>query len=174
MLYTQVAYWSVSVAEEYSATQVLISPMCMCFLFMTNNLITAALYTWASLCKSLPGQTRHDPRMEANGKPTIVSWSSCLTDFRFLFKGNDPDYITVYSILGQDVSALKPLDTSTGLVLYSLAIAEDGNQQASNIYGNMMDYAQHRGGLLCTFKVFRVYTVLLNCKNIQVKFICVL
>ena len=117
-----------------------------------------ALHTWASLCKCFPGQICQDPLLEAHNSPTTISWSSCLSDFRFLFKGDNLDFVRLYSRHDKKVTALKPVDSSTGPVLYSLLVGADGNEQASSIYSNMMDYAQNRGGFhvhaSCTYNIW--------------------
>ena len=104
-----------------------------------------ALYTWATLCKKLPGIAEEDCHVVAHGHPTLKSWSSCLTDFSFLFNASKPDYKTVYDLLDTDVDSLKPLDPISGNLLCNLATGDSKNEAANRLYNNMMEHAQHRG-----------------------------
>ena len=107
--------------------------------------VCIALYTWATLCKLLPGKAGYEPQMVRHGQPSLKAWSSCLTDFSFLFSTSKPDYKTIYNSLGDSLDCLKPLDLDPGRFLYSLAVGDSKNETASVVYMNMLDYANHKG-----------------------------
>lgn len=105
-------------------------------------LMLLAIYTWVSLCKALPEATSPRPISKEASPPTILSWSSYLTDYNFLLKsGTSPTYCK----LEKPVSEIGALDPTTASVLHCLAVGGAGNDHANRIYANMMEFAQHRG-----------------------------
>lgn len=109
----------------------------------------SALYTWASLCKSLPGEATPDPNLREDEPPTMLSWSSCLTDYKFLTKERKDCVSLVYQILEQKASVIEPINPITAPVLCCLAVGGAGNEQAASVYAQMMEYAQLRGVYMC-------------------------
>jgi len=80
--------------------------------------------------------------------PTLLSWSSCLTDFGFLLnKGQNDSTSSSYRILKREASVIEPVDPSTAPLLCCLAVGGAGNEQAARVYSHMMEYAQQKGSV---------------------------
>ena len=84
-----------------------------------------AVYTWVSLCKSLPATPTSDYIKEYDEMHQQSSWLG----LGFLKSFED----------------IKPCDPACASPLKALAVGAIGNDQAEMIYNNMMEFAGYRG-----------------------------
>ena len=108
-----------------------------------------AIYSWVSLCKSLPGYHPASEYADLEDQPddeltvTVESWSDCVADFNQLAR-KDSDLGALLP-LNRSAAAIPPCDVKEASPLLALAAGAQGNEQAQRIYDNMMDLANYRG-----------------------------
>ena len=109
-----------------------------------------AVYTWVSLCKTLPGDHPAREYADLEDQPddelivTIDSWSDYVVDFNLL-KRADPSYSSTQLPLSKNPDDIKPCDVCEAPPLLALASGLKGNKQADKVYDAMMDLAVYRG-----------------------------
>ena len=115
-----------------------------------HKLFCAAIYTWVSLCKSLPGDHPAREYADLEDQPddeltvTVDSWSDYVVDFNLLAK-KDSDLGALLLHLNRSAAEIQPCDVKEATPLLALAAGAKGNEQAQRIYDNMMDLANYRG-----------------------------
>ena len=115
-----------------------------------HKLFCAAIYTWVSLCKSLPGDHPTREHADLEDQPddeltvTVDSWSDYVVDFNLLAK-KDSDLGALLLPLNRNAAEIQPCDVKEATPLLALAAGAKGNEQAQRIYDNMMDLANYRG-----------------------------
>ena len=114
------------------------------------NLLYAAIYSWVSLCKSLPGDHPDrecaDPEDLSDDELTVTvdSWSDYVVDFNLLAKDSDLGAPLLLP-LTRSAAEIQPCDVKEATPLLALAAGAKGNEQAQRIYDNMMELANYRG-----------------------------
>ena len=109
------------------------------------------IYTWVSLCKTLPGEHPAREYADLQDQPndeltvTVDSWSDYVVDFNLLKKGDEAKYSNIQLPLGKSAADVKPCDVSEATPLLVLACGLKGNEQADKIYDSMMELAIYRG-----------------------------
>ena len=114
------------------------------------SLLCTAIYSWVSLCKTLPGEHPFRENTDLEDHPdndltaTVDSWSDYVVDFNDLCK-KDPSHSSVSLPLDKSASEIKPYDADEESPDLALAIGAHGNKLAEKIYDDMMAVACSRG-----------------------------
>ena len=115
-----------------------------------HELFYAAIYSWVSLCKCLPGDhpasdyADQEDQSEDEFTVTVDSWSDYVEDFRWLAR-KDSDLGALLLPLDRSAAEIQPCDVKEATPLLALAAGAEGNEQAQRIYDSMMDLANYRG-----------------------------
>ena len=126
---------------------------CICRITQIHVLefwLFAGIYSWVSLCKTLPGDHPAREYTDLEDQPddeltvTVDSWSDYVVDFNLLAK-KDPSLKSLLLPLNKSAAEIQPCDLKEASPLLALAAGAKGNEQAERIYDNMMDLANNRG-----------------------------
>lgn len=99
------------------------------------------MYTWVSLCKSLPATPTSDSQTEADEE--TEEWSAYIKEYDEMHEQSSRSRNQLDLLKSSE--DIKPCDPACASPLMALAVGAIGNDQAEMIYNNMMEFARYRG-----------------------------